>query len=72
MDNTLHNMERNSVEFYSEQPKADGQNMSVAPAGLTMPSEFDADGEVKQDGVRRTEAITSVWDKKTLVFMFVT
>lgn len=72
MDNSLHNMERNSVESYSEQPKVDGQNVSVAPAELTVPSEFDADGEVKQDGVRRTEAITSVWDRKTLVFMFVT
>lgn len=34
-------------------------------------SEHDADGEVKQDGVRRTEAITATWDKKTLVLIFV-
>ncbi|KAI7217658.1 major facilitator superfamily transporter [Hortaea werneckii] len=35
-----------------------------------IPSEVDADGEIKQDGVRRTEAITATWDRKTLVMMF--
>ena len=35
-----------------------------------VPSELDADGEIKQDGVRRTEAITATWDQKTLVMMF--
>lgn len=72
MDNTQHNTAGTSAEFSSEDPKDDGRNVSVTSAGFTMPSEFDADGEVKQDGVRRTEAITSVWDRKTLVFVFVT
>ncbi|KAF2723172.1 MFS general substrate transporter [Polychaeton citri CBS 116435] len=33
--------------------------------------ELDADDEVKQDGVRRTEAITAVWNKKMLVAVFI-
>lgn len=41
-------------------------------AELTVPSELDADGEIKQDGVRRTEAITSVWNKKILLLVFIT
>ena len=46
---------------------------SLASEGLKgPPSELDADGEVKQDGVRRTEAITSVWNKKILILVFVT
>lgn len=72
MDNTQHNMTSNTAGFSSEDPKDDGRNVSVTSAGFAVPSEYDADGEVKQDGVRRTEAITSVWDRKTLVFVFVT
>ncbi|KAI7341063.1 major facilitator superfamily transporter [Hortaea werneckii] len=36
-----------------------------------IPSEVDADGEIKQDGVRRTEAIAATWDRKTSVMMFI-
>lgn len=72
MDNTQHNMAGNAAEYSSENPKDDGRNVSITSAGFAMPSEHDADGEVKQDGVRRTEAITSVWDRKTLVFVFIT
>lgn len=43
-----------------------GQHLSEGD----IPSEVDADGEIKQDGVRRTEAITATWDRKTLVMMF--
>lgn len=36
-----------------------------------IPSEVDADGEIKQDGVRRTEAIAATWGRKTSVMMFI-
>lgn len=45
------------------------KTVNSAESAIEVPAAVDADGEVKQDGVRRTEAITSSWDKKTLVFM---
>jgi hypothetical protein len=72
MGNTLHDVEGHSTKLSSEEPDAGAKDASVTSDGHAIPSEFDADGEVKQDGVRRTEAITSVWNKKTLVFVFVT
>ncbi|GAB7323438.1 hypothetical protein MBLNU13_g05890t1 [Cladosporium sp. NU13] len=72
MGNTLHDVESGSAKLSSEEPRVGGKNASIVSDGYPVPSEFDADGEVKQDGVRRTEAITSVWNKKTLVFVFVT
>lgn len=62
-----------TVTSFSDAASHDNQKGATAqPTELTVPSERDADGEIKQDGVRRTEAITSVWDKKTLVLVFVT
>ena len=72
MGNTLHDVESNHAKLSGEEPQVSGKDASIASDGHAVPSEFDADGEVKQDGVRRTEAITSVWNKKTLVFVFVT
>jgi hypothetical protein len=72
MDNTLHDVESSSAKLSSKEPHVGGRNASIVSDGHAVPSEFDADGEVKQDGVRRTEAITSVWNKKTLVLVFVT
>ena len=72
VDTALHDMERDSAKTSVERPHDDQKNAVVASAALTPPSELDADGEIKQDGVRRTEAITSVWDKKTLILVFVT
>jgi len=72
MGNTLHDVESSSAKLSSEGPRVGGKPASTLSDGHAVPSEFDADGEVKQDGVRRTEAITSVWNKKTLVFVFVT
>jgi hypothetical protein len=72
MGNTLQDVESSSAKISGEEPHEGGKNPSLVSNGHTVPSEFDADGEVKQDGVRRTEAITSVWNKKTLVFVFVT
>jgi len=72
MGNTLHDVEGRSAKISSEEPHTGGKDASITSDGHAVPSEFDADGEVKQDGVRRTEAITSVWNKKTLVFVFVT
>lgn len=72
MGNTLHDVESGSAKLSSEEPRVGGKNASIVSDGYPVPSEFDADGEVKQDGVRRTEAITSAWNKKTLVFVFVT
>ena len=72
MGNTLHDVESSSAKLSSEVPHIGGKPASALSDGHAVPSEFDADGEVKQDGVRRTEAITSVWNKKTLVFVFVT
>ena len=68
----VHEGEQGSSKLSTEIPNEDLKNAAVASAGLSTPSELDADGEIKQDGVRRTEAITSVWDKKTLVLVFVT
>ena len=49
-----------------------GTQVTGEPASeRSLPSDIDADGEVKQDGVRRTEAMTATWDKKTLVTMFI-
>jgi len=70
--NTLHDVEGSSTKLSKEEPHHDAKNASIISDGHAVPSEFDADGEIKQDGVRRTEAITSVWNKKTLVFVFVT
>lgn len=64
--------EAGSATPSSEVANADRKNASINSAGVSVPSEFDADGEIKQDGVRRTEAITSVWDRKTLVLVFIT
>lgn len=64
--------EAGSATPSSEVANADRKNASINSAGVDVPSEFDADGEIKQDGVRRTEAITSVWDRKTLVLVFIT
>jgi hypothetical protein len=72
MGDTHHDAEGNSAKLSTDGPQDDRKNASVDETGLTVPSEFDADGEIKQDGVRRTEAITSVWDRKTLVLVFVT
>lgn len=72
MGNTLHDAEGNSVAPSTDGPHDDRKTASVDAADLTIPSEYDADGEIKQDGVRRTEAITSVWDRKTLILVFVT
>lgn len=33
--------------------------------------ESDASSELKQDGVKRVEAITTVWSKELLIVMFV-
>jgi hypothetical protein len=72
MGNTMHDVESSSAKLSSEEPHIGGNPASALSDGHDVPSAFDADGEVKQDGVRRTEAITSVWNKKTLVFVFVT
>jgi hypothetical protein len=72
MGNTLHDTESNSAKLSTDRPQDDKNTAQVDEAGLAVPSEYDADGEIKQDGVRRTEAITSVWDRKTLVLVFVT
>lgn len=72
MGHTLHDVESRSAELSSDGTHVGGKPASTLSDGHAVPSEFDADGEVKQDGVRRTEAITSVWNKKTLVFVFVT
>jgi hypothetical protein len=72
MGDTHHDAEGNSAKLSSDGPQDDKKIAQVDEAGVTVPSEFDADGEIKQDGVRRTEAITSVWDRKTLVLVFVT
>lgn len=72
MGNALHDVESSSAKLSGEVPHDGGKSVSRVSDGNAVPSGFDADGEVKQDGVRRTEAITSVWNKKTLVFVFVT
>ena len=38
---------------------------------LFKSTSHDADGEIKQEGVQRVEAITMVWDKKLLISMFI-
>jgi hypothetical protein len=72
MGSTHHDAEGNSAKMSTDGPQNDHKNASVDEAGIAVTSEYDADGEIKQDGVRRTEAITSVWDRKTLVLVFVT
>lgn len=56
----VHDGEQGSSQLSTELPNEDRKNASITSAGLSTPSELDADGEIKQDGVRRTETITSV------------
>jgi hypothetical protein len=57
-----------SNEIYEEKTLA---HKDVNEVNEDPKYDSDSSSVVKQDGVKRVEAVTKVWTKKTLVIMFV-